>query len=174
MKAAPWSSSVTAASVFSTVLLVALGLGLPYALSNASHPPFADGMRTLLRVLPFVILGVAALFVVRGYEIAGRDLLVQRLVWSTRLSLEGLDHAYEAPDAMAGSIRVFGNGGLFAVTGVYRNAKLGMYRAYVTDRKRTVVLRLGPKAIVLSPEHPAAFLSNLKARFPQVSPEPPR
>jgi hypothetical protein len=174
MKAAPWSMSVKAASAFSAVLLVALGLGLPHALSDASHPPFADGMRALLRILPFAILGVAALFVVRGDEVAGRELVVQRLLWATRVPLDGIDRAYEDPQAMAGSVRVFGNGGLFAVTGLYRNAKLGMYRAYVTDRARAVVLRMGPKAIVVSPEQPAAFLSTVKARFPQVSHEAPR
>ncbi len=172
MKAAPWSLSVKVASAFSTVVLLALALGLPLALSNASHPPFADGMRGLLRVLPLLIIAVAALFVVRGYEIAGRELVVRRLLWATRVPLDGLEHAWQDPEAMAGSIRVFGNGGLFAVTGVYRNGKLGTYRAYVTDRSRALVLRTRSKAIVISPERPEAFLATLKARFPGMEGRP--
>jgi|SRR5215831_4720272 len=172
MRAAPWSTAVKAASAFSVALLIALAAGLPFALSDASHPPFADEMRTLVRVLPIAILGIAALFVVRGYEIEGRELLVQRLLWATRVPIDGLESAWLDPEAMAGSIRVFGNAGLFAVTGVFRSRKLGTYRAYVTDRKRALVLRTRSKAIVVSPEKPEAFLANLKAHFPGLTNAP--
>ena len=76
---------------------------------------------------------------------------------------------------MARSIRVFGNGGLFAVTGIYRNRKLGTYRAYVTDRKLSVVLRTrAGKSIVVSPERPEAFLATLRARYSGLAEGPPR
>ncbi len=42
---------------------------------------------------------------------------------------------------MRGSLRLFGNGGMFSITGLYRNRALGNYRAFVTDLKKTVVLR---------------------------------
>jgi hypothetical protein len=175
MRAAPWSTAVKGASAFTAIVLVALAVGLPYALSGASHPPFADGMRGLLRLLPIAILAVAALFVVRGYDIAGRDLLVERLLWATRVPIDGLEAAWADPDAMNSSLRVFGNGGLFAVTGVYRNRKLGTYRAFVTDRRRSVVLRIrAGKSIVVSPERPETFLATLKARFPGLAEGPPR
>ena len=175
MKAAPWSTTVKAASAFSAIVLIGLAVGLPYALSDASHPPFADGMRGVLRLLPIVILAVAALFVVRGYELDGGDLVVQRLLWATRVPLEGLESAWQDPDAMAGSLRVFGNGGLFAITGVFRNGKLGMYRAFVTDRERAVVLRTrAKKAIVVSPERPEAFLTAVKVRYPGLAEGPRR
>jgi hypothetical protein len=62
---------------------------------------------------------------------------------------------------MAGSIRVFGNGGLFSFTGLYQNKRLGSYRAYVTDDKRTVVVRLKEKTIVISPEFPDEFVRTI-------------
>ena len=116
MNAAPWSAAVKAASTFSVALLVALAVGLPFAFSNASNPPFADGMRALVRLLPIAILVIAALFMVRGYEIEGRELLVQRLLWATRVPIDGLESAWLDPEAMAGSIRVFGNSGFLTLT----------------------------------------------------------
>ena len=174
MNAAPWSTKVKAASAFSVIVLVGLGLGLPYALSDASHPPFAEGVRSLLRLLPFVVIGSAALFVVRGYELEGRDLVVQRLLWATRVPIDGLHSAWRDADAMSGSIRIFGNGGLFSITGIFRNRKLGTYRAFVTDRRLSVVLRTrANKSIVVSPERPEAFLATLRTRFPQLAGGPP-
>ena len=58
---------------------------------------------------------------------------------------------------MARSFRTFGNGGLFAITGRYRNARLGAYHAYVTDSERTVVLRFPSLTLVVSPDNPEAF-----------------
>jgi hypothetical protein len=62
---------------------------------------------------------------------------------------------------MRGSFRLFGNGGMFSFTGWYRNRALGTYRAFVTDLKQTVVLRFEKKTIVLSPENPERFVSEI-------------
>jgi PH (Pleckstrin Homology) domain-containing protein len=175
MNAAPWSAAVKASSALACVLLLVLAFGLPHAVLPVGHRALAEGLRGLVFVLPFVILGASALFVVRGYEVHGRDLFVRRLLWATRIPLEGLEAAWRDPEAMARSVRVFGNAGLFAVTGVYRNRTLGTYRAFVTDRKLAVVLRTrAQKSIVLSPERPEAFLATLRARFPGLADRPSR
>ena len=174
MRAAPWSTPVKVSSAVAIVLLLILAFGLPRAVVPAGQPGLAEGMRGLVFLLPFVILGASALIVVRGYEIAGGELLVQRLLWATRVPLDGLESAWADTAAMDRSIRIFGNSGLFAVTGTYRNRTLGTYRAFVTDRRRSVVLRTRTKAIVVSPERPEAFLTSLKARFPDLSGAPPR
>ena len=66
---------------------------------------------------------------------------------------------------MTGSIRTMGNGGLFSFSGRYRSRKLGSFRAYVTDLRNCVVLKLAEQVIVISPENPEMFveiLSNLQ------------
>ncbi len=65
------------------------------------------------------------------------------------------------PDALRGSIRLFGNGGMFSFTGLFRSPKLGRYRAYVTDPARTVTLRFADRVVVVSPSDPAAFVRDL-------------
>jgi len=79
--------------------------------------------------------------------------------------LAGLQSATFTPDVMRRSLRLFGNGGMFSITGWYRNSALGTYRAFVTDLKNTVVLRFATqKTIVVSPENPEAFAAELSNR----------
>lgn len=106
---------------------------------------------------------LCALFTVRGYAVLPDAILVQRLFWVTRLPRGGLHSARVEPQAMRGSVRLFGNGGFFAFSGLYRNARLGVYRAFVTDRDRTVVLRYAGRTIVLSPDAPEEFVRDLSS-----------
>jgi hypothetical protein len=115
-----------------------------------------------LGAVPLLIVGGCALFAVRGYTITGDSVVIHRPLWNTRLPLSGLTEARFEPKAMQGSIRTFGNGGLFAFTGFYRNNSLGNYRAYVTDPARTVVLRFMDRTVVLSPDMPEEFVRELR------------
>jgi hypothetical protein len=54
------------------------------------------------------------------------------------------------------------------VTGLFRNRTLGMYRAFVTDPARAVVLKTAGRTIVISPSEPEAFLEELRALVPGV------
>jgi len=108
-----------------------------------------------------VLVFGCALFTVRGYTVTGEAILVHRLFWVTRLPLKGLRSAQFEPNVMRRSIRTFGNGGFFSFTGFYRNKLLGSYRAFVTDRRQTVVLRYAGRIVVLSPESPEDFVHEL-------------
>ncbi|MFN7139357.1 MAG: PH domain-containing protein, partial [Limisphaerales bacterium] len=87
--------------------------------------------------------------------------LIHRLGWVTKFNLGELQSFAADPTAMDGSIRLFGNGGLFAFTGLFRNKKLGNYRAFATDPKRAVVLRLKERVIVVTPDDPFRFVEVL-------------
>ena len=103
-----------------------------------------------------------ALFTIRGYTITRNALLVHRLLWNTRLSLEGLKSAQFELGAMRWGIRC-GNGGFFSFTGLFYNHKLGFHRAFVTDHIRTVVLRFAKRTVVVSPADPEVFVRDLAA-----------
>jgi len=100
---------------------------------------------------------------VRGYSISEGRLLIQRLCWKNCYSLAELKSATFEPLALSFSLRLFGNGGLFAITGYFRDSKLGMYRAYVTDPQRCVVLVFTNRVIVISPEPPKDFIQEAQA-----------
>ncbi|NER82905.1 MAG: hypothetical protein F6K42_25785 [Leptolyngbya sp. SIO1D8] len=122
----------------------------------------------LMVVMPLAILAGSALLTVRRYTLTGKTLKVQRLLWVTIIPLVDLHSARVEPNAMQNSIRVFGNGGLFAFTGRFRNQKLGAYEAFATDLEQTVVLTFPNRKIVLSPDTPDKFVESVLQRRADV------
>ena len=110
---------------------------------------------------------------VRGYSIANNTLLVHRPFWKTHVPLRELRSVKFDPTATHRSIRTFGNGGFFSFTGYFRNKELGSYRAFMTDRRRTVVLRFPSSVIVISPDRPENFVNTI-SHYARVEPSWPR
>lgn len=148
--AAPWSTSLIVISSLVTIGCVAIGI--PFLRSG--HPWQAFG--------PLVIVLGALPFTIRGYSITPGAVLIHRLFWTTRLPLSGLQSAEFEPEAMTRGIRLFGNGGLFSITGWFRNKTLGTYRAFVTDPHRTVVLHFSKRTVVVSPVAPEEFVHDIR------------
>ena len=61
------------------------------------------------------------------------------------------------------TIRLFGNGGLFAGTGIYWNKPYGLFRAYLTSARLqdAVLITTSTHKVMISPEDPQAFLDAL-------------
>lgn len=149
---APWGKSLRWSSLFIVALAVGFLFGMPMLPSGVSEwVPW---------LLPLIITACLP-FMVRGYEITDDAILVRRPFWKTRLSRANLTSAEAVPRAMHGSLRTCGNGGAFSFTGFYWSRSLGHFRAYVNDPSRTVVLRYGEKAVVISPGDPDGFVETL-------------
>lgn len=103
-----------------------------------------------------IIFGCAA-FTVHGYSVQDGKLLVHRLGWAKEFDLKKLQKIDVTPDAMIGSVRTWGIGGLFGYIGYFRNSTLGIYRAYATNSKNTVVLEFEKGKIVVTPDSPKEF-----------------
>jgi hypothetical protein len=99
-----------------------------------------------------------------GYQLESGELVVLRPNREKRIALAGLVSAEADPKAMDWSIKVWGNDGLGAITGRFRNRRLGAYEALVTDRERAVVLRWPDRCLVVSPDRPEEFVRALRAR----------
>lgn len=147
---APWGKALKIVSVFATAILLAVAVwpvpGLWW-----------------FRILPLAVLAGAVPFVVRGYEIREGALLIRRLWWGTRIELASLQSVQFDTEALKGSLKTCGNGGLFSFTGWFWSRRLGAYRMYVTDLTRPVVLTFAGRRIVVSPEQPEAFVRELSA-----------
>jgi hypothetical protein len=154
---APWGKPLRWATLLTVgLLLVILVVGLVTQRGTD---------RLVMVGLPLAVFLGAALFTIRGYAVSGDALLVRRLFWNTRLQLHDLRSVEADPQAMAGSWRVFGNGGLFSFSGLFRNRRLGTYHAYVTDLERAVVLRFVKRVAVVTPEHPQRFVDALRGHI---------
>ncbi|HTI97969.1 MAG TPA: PH domain-containing protein [Dongiaceae bacterium] len=155
---ATWGKALRYVSWF----CVALGFIIPGTVYFAAHQGHRDWL--LVGGLYWGIVLIAALFTVRGYRIEPNVLAIERLLWTTRLPLTGLQSAEFLPEAMRGSIRLWGNGGMFSITGWYRNRKLGSYRAFATNLQQTVVLQFAGRTVVVTPENPEPFVTEI-SRF---------
>ena len=152
MHPAPWSRYLIGISVSVSLLMA----GISTCILVLERGPWGVGL------LPVVMVVTSALFQVRGYTVGPGGLQIHRLLWTTRVGLDRLEEVRRDPEAMRGSLRLLGNGGLFSFTGLFRNRTLGMYRAFVTDPRRAVVLRLPRRTVVVSPADPEAFVREVQ------------
>lgn len=153
---APWSKSRVIVSVLVTGLCLGISFGILPHLRGINVGP----VRTL-GWLPAALVPVCALFAIRSYAVTPDAVLVRRLFWTTRIPRAGLQSATFDPQAMRGSLRTFGNGGFFSITGFYWNKTLRTYRVFVTDPRHAVVLRYERRTVVVSPGDPEAFVREL-------------
>jgi len=169
--AAPWAPRLRMASLAAFAVVVVIAATAWGTLPRGTKP--LGAIADFIMIVPPLLVAGALLFVVRGYEIEGDRLGVRRLLWVTSVPLDGLQRAWHDPEAMQRSIRIFGNGGLFSVTGLFRNRALGNFRAFVTRPDHAVVLRTASHVFVISPAEPRAFLGALAARHPHAILEKP-
>ena len=147
-----WSLKLVTFSISAILLAVAFHIlrftenGIPIAL-------------VLAGVAPLVLLVVAMLFIIKGYVINDQQLLVERPGWDYVIELGELQQVYVDPNAMARSLRLFGNGGLFCFAGLFQNKTLGRYRVFATNPRNAVVLKFPARTIVVSPDNPEKFVS---------------
>jgi len=153
--AAPWGTMLKVMSSIGTLVLV----GIPaFMLTDIDIE--ADMVMGIGGIAICLITLISTLlFTIRGFTVSGSTLLVRRLLWNTRLDLTGLKSVTVDRNAMKGSIKTLGNGGLFSFSGSFRSRSLGKFRAFVTDMSSCVVLELQSGKVVISPENPEYFVS---------------
>jgi hypothetical protein len=161
---APWGRSLYLMSAVLCALLIGI-----VAIGVVSPPRTNVVWIFVMVVLPLGILIASGFFAIRGYILTDHNLLVQRVGWHSEVDLSGLVSAQAIPDAMAGSSRTGGIGGLFSLAGSFKNEEYGTYRVFATDPKRSVVLRFRDSVVVVTPDDPAAFVEAV-ARFIDEAP----
>ena len=60
----------------------------------------------------------------------------------------------------------------WSIIGWFRNGLLGSYRAYVTDPELTVVIDLGDRTFVVSPDRPHLFADEVRRAAAAAKSEP--
>jgi hypothetical protein len=133
---APWSRSLRLLTTSSVALLLSLALT-----GVLLGPRQSLVWRTAMVGAPLLVLLGSLPFMVRGYVLTESRIEVRRLGWRTILPLAGLTAVNGEPQGLRGSLRLFGNGGLFAISGWFWNRRIGRFRAYATDPERAVLLR---------------------------------
>ena len=141
-------------------VISAVVVGMLAVAAAAVHSVLIGGLCLLL-------LGFAYAYSPRSYAISERTLVVRRLIGNVRVPLAGVREARPAAaDDFHGCVRLWGNGGLFGYYGLFRTAKLGKCRWYVTNRSHTVILTTEDKTFVLSPDDVSGFLAAIHSAAP--------
>ena len=145
---APWSRSLRLLTTFSVVILLTVAMA-----GGLLGPRQSWVVRVAMVGAPLAVLLGALVFMVRGYVLTESSVEVLRLGWSTVLPLAGLAAVNGEPRGLRGSLRLFGNGGLFVISGWFWNRRIGRFRAYATDPERAVLLRYRDGRQVLVTPH---------------------
>ena len=158
---APWGWAlkvITGSVALWSLVMIIIGIAVP-----ARTPA---GARLAMILGPIVLIAATVPFAVRGYTIANGEIDIERVGWSTHVSLDALKSATVEPNAMAWwSIRLFGDGGLFAFAGWFWNPRLRKFRAFATDPQRSVVLRFADRTVVITPDEPERFVEEIRRRI---------
>ena len=156
---APWSTRVTILTIVGTAALVGEA-GLMWFL--AARLPRLGGLPIAVAGGCLFVFLCCALEAVRGYDFETGSLLIYRLIWTTRLSLEGLRSVVEDPHAVRITAKGFGNGGLFAIWGWRHVVPYGWCRIFGTDPKRAVVLGGEDFHYIVTPDRPKDFAAEAR------------
>ena len=156
---APWGRSLKLATGLCLVIVFGIFLiGILVEPKNVAY------WRIGMLWIPGGLLIVSFFFSIRNYQLLESTLLIQRIGWKSTIDLTDLKSVQVDPTAMSKSIRLFGNGGLFCFAGIFRNNKLGRYRAFATSPKNSVILRFPNRTVVVTPEDPDGFAEMIKNR----------
>jgi len=97
-----------------------------------------------------------------AYAIKGDQLLIITRIGSKNFGpVSRCSYVYE--DKPSFGIRLWGNGGLFAGTGIFWNKKYGIFRAYVTTGSKAYLVLVDTPAtrVVITPENPDQFIAQV-------------
>jgi hypothetical protein len=155
---APWSRSLRLLTTASVLLLLTLTLA-----GLLLGPRESLVWRMAMVGTPLIVLLGSLVFMVRGYVLTESSIEILRLGWSTVLPFAGLAAVNGEPRGLRGSLRLFGNGGLFAISGWFWNRRIGRFRVYATDPERAVLLRYRDgKQVVVTPHDVQLFIVRVR------------
>ena len=110
-----------------------------------------------------LILAGCYYFRISSYSVTDDGIVIRRPFDMVVLKRDGLTDVCRIDGkSLRYSVRTFGIGGLFAITGKFWNRRYGDMTWYVTRTDRVVVLVFGQKKVLLSPDLPGEFLAALK------------
>ncbi len=115
-------------------------------------------------VITIVILIICYLYAPTAYEISDSKLIVYRNFGEIEFSNVTACRFIE--DKVPFTVRLWGNGGVFAGMGIFWNSRFGVFRMYVTNTKQKefVLVETESQIVIISPENPQVFIDSWKTK----------
>lgn len=114
--------------------------------------------------LELCVITLAYLNAPQSYKLSGRSILIKRFIGTVRIPLDNIRElrAGTAEDFRK-CTRLWASGGLFGYYGLFKTARLGKCRWYVTNRSQSVIVVTGESTVVLSPNDVPGFLAAVRS-----------
>jgi hypothetical protein len=144
--------------VLTTTVLVAVLLTAVTVTLISTIKGLPPAVMILITVSPLASFAIAFLYRVWGYGVSTHGIRVHRTLFPVTLPLQPPVTIERTPGLTKGSLRTFGNGGLFGFYGRFWKSGVGSYRAFVTDPANALLLTSGERKFALSPDQPDAFI----------------
>jgi len=156
---ASWATRVKVLTALVTAILA--GEAILVSVIAACRPQISP-LLVPLRWAFLAVLGLTALFTVRGYSLENGYLKVRRLFWTTDISLDGLSRVTRRPGALRITVKGYGNGGLFAILGWRFVDGVGWCRAFATNPGSPVILECDAGNYIVTPDDPESFVEDAR------------
>jgi hypothetical protein len=162
----PSTNTFTASYDRFTAVISAIVCLAPVLIGLLTHNTLAPALLIALILLTY-------LWSPRSYSVSAEWITVNRLVGGRRIPLTQVRELRRAtPEDLSGAIRLWASGALFGYFGVFRTAKLGACRWYVTNRRNTVLVATDAGATLFSPDDVDGFLASVRPWVPFASSVP--
>ena len=158
------SAPMSPAIKFVTGLVLVMIVALLLAAGKVGVMLFASAVLAAVAFFCYLYAPVA-------YELTGDQLTVRfRLGQKVFQAVTGCETLTARPPR---GVRLWGNGGLFAATGIFWNKAYGVFRAYLTSARYQdyVLVETLTQKVLISPENPVAFVRDWASSAP-AAPRP--
>lgn len=160
-----FKASIDNLSILITFFVVVLSVSLFIGFLNSGNHSDLFGI-SIATAINFFMLGLVFVFFLlrtSSYSVTESSIVINSLLLPYNVSRNEIAKCtLVSKDEMSGTIRTFGNGGLFGYTGYYRNAKFGTMRWFATQRKNYLLIeKTNGKKIVITPDEPENFIAAL-------------
>jgi len=124
---------------------------------------YIDGLfMAIAALLMLIILIFCYLYAPTSFEISDSRLIVYRNYG--KIEFNHITGCRAIEKKVPFTIRLWGNGGVYAGTGIFWNKLYGVFRMYITHAKQSefVVVETERQIIIISPENPKMFIESWK------------
>jgi hypothetical protein len=160
---APWDAGLTAITVSALAFTVVV-IGTISVIAIRAGNPAVLGVVALSTIPCLVGVGLCYWWAPRAFSVDDTAVRIERPAGSVVLPLASIQRIETLEDHRT-LRRVFGSGGLFGYYGTYREAALGDVKLYATRRAGRVILATSTGPVVLTPDVPDSFVSEVRRRL---------
>lgn len=148
-----WSNEVILITIM-WILVVISCLAPLFFISAVPH-----GLKWLLGIIILGSVIFAAAYSPLSLSIDSDKVTLKKLIGQIVIPLEEIRTVKKInKNAISGSIRTFGSGGVFGYLGRFKNRNLGKYSMYITERKNLILIKTENRQYVFNCSEPDAFI----------------